>query len=412
MSRTSIFALSAIAALGTTCLVPVEALAVGHFAARGSSRPVFHAAPAVRHQIATPHVFRPKSMHAHLQPNLQHVPSGPSHQLPFGSGLSGHPVQARKARLASLQTMGGPTRPAVNPNASHLLGLKTGPGMFSAFNNKLTPNPTANDVTTLTNTGQADLAKAGRDNAQAAADRASAANLRQQAQAAAKAGKFFVAAKLDQEAAKLEKTANGLQSEATKLTKAGNAEIDAANRLAAAQGNGNGQSGGQGAGSGQGSGQGTGSGNGSAVDGGSNSQIASGSQSLSTLQPSTASQQTSTQQQPTTTNSEGQQQTALPAIALGWNTQGQWVVRTGAQLEDAANDAVQSCNEQYGRCALAKAAVLPNVYGCMVVASAAENPSRLFASTSGTLNAARDALIQQLSNAGVTGELQYSGCNA
>ena len=39
--------------------------------------------------------------------------------------------------------------------------------------------------------------------------------------------------------------------------------------------------------------------------------------------------------------------------------------------------------------------------------------SRAFAaSTGGSLDAARDALIQQLSTAGVAGELQYAGCNA
>jgi hypothetical protein len=100
------------------------------------------------------------------------------------------------------------------------------------------------------------------------------------------------------------------------------------------------------------------------------------------------------------------------AIALGWNADGKWIVRTGLQLQDAGADAVQSCNSQYGGCALSDAAVAPTAFGCLVLAKAAENGSRLFAATGGTLDAARDAVVQQASTVGATGQIQYAGCNA
>jgi hypothetical protein len=87
-------------------------------------------------------------------------------------------------------------------------------------------------------------------------------------------------------------------------------------------------------------------------------------------------------------------------------------VRTGVQLQDAATDALQACNAQFGGCAVSEAAVAPTTFGCLVIANAAENGVRLFAAAGGTVDAAQTAALQQAANAGATGQVQYAGCNS
>ena len=45
------------------------------------------------------------------------------------------------------------------------------------------------------------------------------------------------------------------------------------------------------------------------------------------------------------------------ALALGWNTNGAWVVRTFPTLAGASIDALRTCNDQFGGCVLSDAVV-------------------------------------------------------
>jgi hypothetical protein len=87
------------------------------------------------------------------------------------------------------------------------------------------------------------------------------------------------------------------------------------------------------------------------------------------------------------------------------------VVRSAALLEDASNDAVTSCNSQFGGCALSQAAVASTSYGCLVLANSTQDAGQLYAATSSSLDGARNAVTQQLNSAGVSGQVQYAGCN-
>jgi hypothetical protein len=99
------------------------------------------------------------------------------------------------------------------------------------------------------------------------------------------------------------------------------------------------------------------------------------------------------------------------ALALGWNGGGSWVVRSSPTLASASLDALQTCNTQFGECALSEAVVAPTAFGCLVVAQGADEPSRLFAATGETLDLARASTDTQMINAGLRGQIVYTGCN-
>jgi hypothetical protein len=77
------------------------------------------------------------------------------------------------------------------------------------------------------------------------------------------------------------------------------------------------------------------------------------------------------------------------ALALGWNTNGAWVVRTFPTLAGATIDALRTCNDQFGGRVLSDAVVDPTGFGCLVVAQATDDTSRLFAAAGGTPELAR-----------------------
>jgi hypothetical protein len=417
--------------------VPADAFALGF------ARPARAAAPAhtmVRPVMRSPVIVRPVFRPATLVSRAGYVPTSHAgmvaRRFPFATSTHLPTTPVFRSALHSAA-----------PTTSNVMGAKT------AF----APNPVSNDITTLNNRAQSDLKQAHRDAILATADRRRAADDLQKANAAARqaatlrhngnaliaagqkigspaligagraelakaAGLRVSAESLRKQATQLQSQAGSLQRQASNLTRSAHAEIDAANRLANGTngGQGNGNVGGQGNGT-NGGGQGNGTGGGSTIGGG--AQTAGGG-GVGTQNPGTAvlmpatspaavTQAPSTLQPTTGTNgAPSQPQGQLPAIALGWNADGRWVVRTAAKLQDAANDAVQTCNAQYGGCMVSDAAVPEASYGCLVVASAADNASRLFAATGSTPDAARAIVVQQLGNAGLTGTLQYSGCNA
>jgi hypothetical protein len=99
------------------------------------------------------------------------------------------------------------------------------------------------------------------------------------------------------------------------------------------------------------------------------------------------------------------------AIALGWNESGAWIIRKGETLPVAGNDAVQTCNIRFGRCTLSDAQVVPTAPGCLVVGRG-EGTTRLLAVAAGSLDAARTAVTDQLTNEGLTAEIIDNACNS
>jgi hypothetical protein len=101
---------------------------------------------------------------------------------------------------------------------------------------------------------------------------------------------------------------------------------------------------------------------------------------------------------------------ALSAMALSWNPTGAWVVQRDPSADVAGNRAVAECNRQFGNCALGTT-VAPTAPGCLAVAHADQDASRLFAGIGDTAETSRDSLVQQLRNESLTGELVFSDCN-
>jgi hypothetical protein len=99
------------------------------------------------------------------------------------------------------------------------------------------------------------------------------------------------------------------------------------------------------------------------------------------------------------------------AMALGWNDSGGWSVRTAPVFTSASSDAVTTCSTQFGDCRLSDVVVMPDRFGCMAVARANDDASRLFATIGGSLDAARAAVFQQMSDAALAGKIEYAGCN-
>ena len=98
-------------------------------------------------------------------------------------------------------------------------------------------------------------------------------------------------------------------------------------------------------------------------------------------------------------------------IALSWNSGGAWVVRASPTLARASLDALRTCNNQFGECALADAVVAPTAFGCLVVAQSVDDTSRLFAAVGDTLYLARTSADAQVTNAGTHSTIVYTGCN-
>jgi hypothetical protein len=100
------------------------------------------------------------------------------------------------------------------------------------------------------------------------------------------------------------------------------------------------------------------------------------------------------------------------ALALGWNSNRAWVVRTFPTLAGAGIDALRACNDQFGGCVLSDAVVAPTAFGCLVVAQDTDDASRLFAAAGGTPEPARASVDTQVTNAGMRGQIVYTGCNS
>jgi hypothetical protein len=103
----------------------------------------------------------------------------------------------------------------------------------------------------------------------------------------------------------------------------------------------------------------------------------------------------------------------LAAIALGWNPDGAWVVRKNPNVDAATRDAVNQCNTQFGgSCTLSDAIVTPTAFGCLAVGRGNDNASQLFAAARGSMDAARAAVMDQMTSAGSPGDILYADCNA
>jgi hypothetical protein len=102
---------------------------------------------------------------------------------------------------------------------------------------------------------------------------------------------------------------------------------------------------------------------------------------------------------------------ALKAIALSWNANGQWVAQKSTTLDIAGATAMSQCNGQYGQCALSDAAVPQTQFACLAVARGNEDSTRLFAAIGASIDEGRAAVSDQLSQAGMTGRVEYTDCN-
>jgi hypothetical protein len=100
------------------------------------------------------------------------------------------------------------------------------------------------------------------------------------------------------------------------------------------------------------------------------------------------------------------------AIALAWNDNGSWVIRKAGSLEDANKIALSICNTQYGTCVLSNIAVKPTSYACMVLGHSSVDEKNLVAATRGTLEEARSAVLEALGAPGNTKLIVYSDCSA
>jgi hypothetical protein len=103
--------------------------------------------------------------------------------------------------------------------------------------------------------------------------------------------------------------------------------------------------------------------------------------------------------------------TAFRAIALGLDDDGAWVVRTAPTLATAGAGALRACNEQFGQCTLSEAQVAPTAFGCLVVIQS-DDASRVFAAAGDSSDLARVAAAAQIANAGLRGQIVFTGCNS
>ena len=99
---------------------------------------------------------------------------------------------------------------------------------------------------------------------------------------------------------------------------------------------------------------------------------------------------------------------SFKALSLAWNANGGWVVRTADALDAARQDAMTTCNSQFGGCQQATA-IDNSALGCLAVMSNSDH--KLAASVRPTLEAATRAVQSKFESSGQKGELVYSGCN-
>jgi hypothetical protein len=103
--------------------------------------------------------------------------------------------------------------------------------------------------------------------------------------------------------------------------------------------------------------------------------------------------------------------TTFRAIALGLSDDGAWVVRTAPTLAIAGAGALRACTEQFGQCMLSEAQVAPTHFGCLVVIQS-DDASRVFAAAGDSSDLARAAATVQIANAGLRGQIVFTGCNS
>jgi hypothetical protein len=103
--------------------------------------------------------------------------------------------------------------------------------------------------------------------------------------------------------------------------------------------------------------------------------------------------------------------TTFRAIALGLSDDGAWVVRTAPTLSTAGAGALRACSEQFGQCTLSDAEVGPTHFGCLVVIQS-DDASRVFAAAGDSSDLARAAATAQIANAGLRGQVVFTGCNS
>ena len=98
------------------------------------------------------------------------------------------------------------------------------------------------------------------------------------------------------------------------------------------------------------------------------------------------------------------------AMAVSWNSSGAWVVRSSPTLEGASADALQICNNEFGGCTLSDARVTSTTFGCLAVAQS-DNADHVFVATGNSPDAARVAVSDQVTSAGLHGHFVYAACN-
>jgi dienelactone hydrolase len=100
------------------------------------------------------------------------------------------------------------------------------------------------------------------------------------------------------------------------------------------------------------------------------------------------------------------------AVALAWNGNGAWVVRTVPSLEAARTEALALCNRDYGNCTLATLTIKPDSILCLAIARSNESRNKLYAATRNSLTDARAAALEQFRSTGSSGAIEYAACNA
>jgi hypothetical protein len=464
MTRTSLLAATAIAALATSSLLVTDADARGHggFAGHGhvsrpTARPVV-ARPVNRFRPASHTVIHPVSHRTFIQAHYNnfsqaHQPVAhqnfSQHQI-FGQHQNrgnfpaahqvasklAHPGQAGTTGLASTHPAFPHPTVATNGAANVKSGTvtigshnniamsgtpnaKNGNATFAATHHKHETNPNGTnlraskaDIKQVANVANADQ-KAGQADVNKANELRGEAKILQQKAAQEKKFNPLAAKKDAKQASNDLAQANNLQAQGQKLLKDAKAERDVLAALKDKQKgpkDGGTKDGGTAAmaGGGQDAGQPGGS-----------SQAASSAPSTATPgdnnQPAPATQiaaqapGTATQLALNATQAAPQNlAVSFKALSLAWNQDGGWVVRTADALPAASTEAVSTCNGQFGSCQQA-ASVDAGAFGCLAVMSTADN--QLFSATGTSLDAVTTSLQQKLDSMGVKGEVQYSGCN-
>jgi hypothetical protein len=102
----------------------------------------------------------------------------------------------------------------------------------------------------------------------------------------------------------------------------------------------------------------------------------------------------------------------LLAMAMSWNASGGWAVQKDDSFDIAASVALARCNSQFGSCTLSDATIATSAPGCLAIARAKDDSTKLFAGLGGTPDAARAEVVQQLSERGLTAQIEYLDCNS